>query len=246
LCKKVKSKGIIPLGIGAMDGWNLSILLSMITAQTTGSSALTSGYGSDAQTYQNLKGMKDAFNIFGKLNTSCIPSNSIDVNYRQSIDDFVKGKSAILPTGSWAIDLIEQIKPNGFHYKVFNVPVSFVDNPITLFSGTAGQVIAIPSNSKNKKEALKLLEYLYSEDAQKIIAEKGYFSPLVSANKGESTIKKLVISHLELTDDNSILFYDNLSSKMSENTSRILQDIVEGRVKSQEGWSRIVKLTFQK
>jgi predicted AAA+ superfamily ATPase len=68
---------------------------------------------------------------------------------------------------------------------------------------------------------------------------------LVSVNKGETTIKKLIISHLELTDDNSILFYDNLSSKMSENTSRILQDIVEGRVKSLEGWNRIVKLTFQ-
>jgi ABC-type glycerol-3-phosphate transport system substrate-binding protein len=242
---KFRGRNIAPIGVGAMDGWTLTTLFGMITAQTTGVSELTSNFGSDANAFENIPGIKDAFTIYGKLVSNSIPQNSIDINYRQSVDDFVKGKSAMLPSMSTTSTLIDQIKPSGLNYDVFEVPVSFVDEPKASVSASGGQVIALPSNSKKNKEAQKFIEFLFSEEAQKIIVEKGYMSPVIAANKKESDIKEKIASHLEMTNDNSIMLMDNLELSMAENTTRILQDILEGRVKASEGWKRILKLTFQ-
>jgi ABC-type glycerol-3-phosphate transport system substrate-binding protein len=120
-----------------------------------------------------------------------------------------------------------------------------VENPVSVFSATAGQVLAITANSKNKKEAKEFLQYIYSEEAQKIITDKGYYSSLITANTGDTSVRRMIISHLEMADDDSIMIYDNLEPKMLENLTRILQDVLEGRVKSSEAWDRVLKLTYQ-
>lgn len=243
--KTLKSKNLIPVEVGAMDGWTLSALFGAITAQTTGISDLTSSYGGDAKAFENIPGMSKAFEIFGELSNNSIPKNSIDINYRQSVDDFVNGKVAFLPAISTTAKLIEDIKPTGLNYQVLETPVSFVEEPAAKVSASGGQVIALPSNSKKEKDAKKFLEFLFSEEAQKIITEKGYTAPLISANNKESKIKGQIANHLEMTNDNSIFLIDNLEAKMGENITKILQDILEGRLKGSEGWKRVLKLTFQ-
>lgn len=245
ISKKLKSKNIIPVEVGAMDGWTLGVLFGSITSQTVGISELTSSYGGDAKAFKDIPGMKEAFTIFGKLSSNSIPKNSIDINYRQSVDDFINGKVAFLPAISSAASLIEQIKPSGLNYKVLETPISFVEKPISKVSVSAGQVIALPSNSKKGKDAQKFLEFLFSEEAQKIITEKGYMSSLIAANNKEIKVKGQIASHFEMSNDNSIFLIDNLETKMVENTIKILQDILEGRLKGSEGWSRTLKLTFQ-
>jgi len=246
ICSKLKAKKVTPLEVGAMDGWTLSTLFGMITAQTTGVSELTSNYGSDESAFKSLPGITDAFKIYGDIAKSCIPSNSIDINYRASVDDFVKGKAAILPAMSHTMELIEKIKPSSFQYSVFEMPVKFVETPVSNISASGGQVIAIPSNSKNRKEAETFIEFLASEDAQKIITDKGYISPMISANSSENKVKSQILSHMEMADDNSIMIVDNLDLKMSENVGKVLQDILEGHIKAAEGWNRVLKLTFKK
>lgn len=243
--KTLKSKNLIPVEVGAMDGWTLTALFGAITAQTTGISDLTSSYGGDAKAFENIPGMAKAFEIFGELSNNSIPKNSIDINYRQSVDDFVNGKVAFLPAISTTAKLIEDIKPTGLNYQVLETPVSFVEEPVARISASGGQIIALPSNSKKEKDAKKFLEFLFSEEAQKIITEKGYTAPLIAANNKESKIKGQIANHLEMTNDNSIFLIDNLEAKMGENTTKILQDILEGRVKGSEGWKRVLKLTFQ-
>jgi ABC-type glycerol-3-phosphate transport system substrate-binding protein len=245
VCSKLKSNNITPISIGAMDEWTLSMFFGMITAQTTGNAELTSNYGSDAQAYKNIPGIKDAFKIYENLVNSCIPKSNADINYRQSIDDFVKGKAAILPAGSWATQIIDEIKPSGFQYKTFEQGVNFVENPVTKYSASAGQVIVLSSKSKNAKEAQKFISYLFSEEAQKIFVDKGYISSLSAANSDESTIKRQILSHIEQTDDNSVMIMDNLEPKMAENLARVLQDMLEGRVKASEAWDRVLKITFK-
>lgn len=243
--KTLKSKNIIPVEVGAMDGWTLLTLLGGITSQTTGISDLTSSYGGDAKAFENIPGIAEAFTTFGKLSSNTIPKNSIDINYRQSVDDFVNGKVAFLPAISTTSKLIEQIKPTGLNYQVLETPISFVEEPVSGISASGGQVIALPANSKKGKDAQKFLEFLFSDEAQKIVTEKGYTSPLIGANNKESKIKGQIASHLEMTNDNSIFLIDNLEAKMAENTTKILQDILEGRIKGSEGWKRVLKLTFQ-
>lgn len=243
--KTLKNKKIIPVEVGAMDGWTLATLFGAITSQTTGISDLTSSYGGDSKAFEDISGMKDAFMIFSELSSNSIPKNSIDINYRQSVDDFVNGKVGFLPAISTTANLIEQIKPVGLNYQVLEIPIEFVEEPISKVSASAGQVITLPENSNKTKDAQKFLEFLFSEDAQKILTEKGYSSPLISANSKENKIRGQIASHLEMTNDNSIFLMDNLEPRMAENTTKILQDILEGRIKGNEGWKRVLRLTFQ-
>lgn len=245
ISKTLKNNNKIPVEVGAMDGWTLAILLGGITSQTTEISELTSSYESDGEAFENIKGMEEAFTLFGKLSSNSIPKNSVDINYRQSVDDFVNGKVAFLPAISTTVNLIEQIKPNGLNYQVLETPISFVEEPVSRVSASAGQVIALPSNSNKRKNAEKFLEFLFSEEAQKIVIDKGYTSPLIAVNNKESKIKGQIAEHLEITNDNSIFLIDNLKNEMAENTTKILIDILEGRVKGSDGWKRIIKLTFQ-
>jgi ABC-type glycerol-3-phosphate transport system substrate-binding protein len=244
-CAKLKANKINPISVGGMDGWALGTLFGMITAQTSGVAEFTSNYGSDKEGYKNIQGIREAFNIYRKIIEQCIPKSNADINYRQSVDDFIKGKAAILPTGSWVVELIEQLKPSGFQYQVFENGLEFVDNPISKYSASGGQVLVVSSKSKNSKEAQKFLEFLFSEVGQKLFVEKGYISSLAAANKDDSSIKRQLLSHLEMTDDNSVMLIDNLEPKIAENTTRVLQDILEGRVKPSEGWDRVLKITFQ-
>ena len=245
LCSKLKGKKVNPVSVGAMDGWTLTEMFGMITSQTTIVSKITSAYGSDETAYKNIQGIDEAFTIYGKLASGCVNKNSIDVNYRKSVEDFVTGKAAILPAGSWAEKLIKQIKPAGFNYGVFKKSVNFIDTPVTKYSATAGQILAVPAKSKNLKIVKDFIEFFYSEEAQKLFKEKGYTASLKSLNTENSETDVDIQSHLEAADENSIMLLDNLEPKITETLTSILSDVLEGRTKPKEAWGRVLKLSFQ-
>ncbi|GFR34948.1 ABC transporter substrate-binding protein [Thermobrachium celere] len=245
VCKKLKLKGIVPIEVGGLDNWTLSILFSQINAQTTGSIEVTAKYNTDKNGYQTLMGIDKSFDVYEKLIKNALAKGSLDINYRQSVDDFIKGKTAILPAGAWAQKLIDEIKPANFNYSVFTEPLKFIDEPISMFAAAGGQTIAVPQKSKNAKEVQAFLEYLLSEEAQKKFVEAGYISPLKSANSNDNEIQDKLLNHLNSTDKNSILFIDNIPSKMLDVLSKILYDMFEGRVKANEAWDKVLKMTYQ-
>lgn len=246
ISKELKAKKIIPIGIGAMDGWTVSSLFGMISAQTSGINEFTSNYGADIDTFKKITSINTAFSVFSKLAGNAIPTNSDEVNYKQSVQDFVNGKTAILPVGSWVIELIDQIKPAGFKYSVFKNDVRFVNNPVSAYSASAGEVLTIPANSKNSKEAEKFIKYLYSDEVQKRFTDKGYISALISANKTEDETKKEILNHLASADNNSIMLMDNLNPTMLDSLTMVLKDELQSRVKPNEAWGRVLKFTYQR
>lgn len=242
---KLKSKGITSIEVGALDNWTLALLFSQINAQTTGSIEATSKYNTDKNGYLTVKDINKSFDIYSQLFNKAISKGSFDINYRQSVDDFVKGKVAILPAGAWAYNLINEIKPANFNYSVFTEPLKFVEEPVSVIASAGGQTIVVPQKSSYKKETMAFLEYLLSDEAQKVFVEAGYISPLSSSNKNDNELQDKLLNHLNLTDKNSVIFMDNLPTKMADTLTRVLLDVAEGRVKASEAWSRIVKLTFQ-
>lgn len=245
ISKTIKSVGLIPVGLGAIDGFTVSSLFGMITASTTGSSELTNDFGSQMDTFKNINGMNSAFKIFGKLCGSAILTNSDEINYRQSVQDFVNGKSAFLPAGSFACSLINQIKPNGFNYKCLSSGIALSQNPISLYSVSGGQILTIAGNSKNTGEAEKFLKFLMSEDEQKKFTEKGYVSSLKSANSSQNEIGNNILNHIEASDMNSIMLMDNIDSTMLSSLEMVLKDELAGRVKPTDAWSKVLKSTYK-
>lgn len=243
-CKKIKGKNISPVVTGALNGWTLTTLFGMITAQTTGAESLTSAYGAGTSGLSQVKGMDAAFKEYDKI-LKVMPLSSEDINYRQSVDDFVKGKAAFLPTGSWTVKLIEQIKSKGFNYGILDPAIKFSSAPVTMYSATANQVLAVSAKTKNKDNVYKFLKYFYSPEAQQKFADKGYTPALKEADRGSGQIQKIISSHLESTDTNSVMLLDNIEPGMLEKTTFVLKDMMEGRVKAEEAWPRVIKLVNQ-
>lgn len=242
---KLKSKGITPIEVGALDNWTLALLFSQINAQTTGSIEVTSKFNTDKNGYLSVKDINKSFEVYSQLFQKAISKGSFDINYRQSVDDFVKGKVAILPAGAWAHKLIDEIKPTNFNYSVLKEPLKFVEEPISLIASAGGQTIVVPQKSSYKKETMAFLEHLLSDEAQKVFVEAGYISPLASSNSNDNELQNKLLNHLNMTDKNSVIFMDNLPIKMADTLTRVLLDVAEGRVKANEAWNRIIKLTFQ-
>jgi ABC-type glycerol-3-phosphate transport system substrate-binding protein len=245
LIRKLNNKKFIPIDIGAIDGWTLNSFFGMIACQTTNVNEFVADYGTDSKSYGRITGMNTAFEIFGKLAGSGIKKNSDEINYKQSILDFVNGKAAILPAWSYTVDQIDKSKSSGFKYNVFKNNVALTASPISLYSASAGQVISIPSNSKNAKEASMFIKYLFSEEGQKKFAEKGYTTPLISGNNAENDVKKQILNHIEAADNNSMTIVDNIEPTMLQSLTMVLKDILQGRTKPKDAWNRVIKSTFQ-
>ena len=242
-CSKLKNGGIAPFEIGALDTWTLLLYYGTITSQTTGAKVFTDLYGSDSKSMSNINGLNDAFSIYNSVCSKCLPKDCIDINYKQCVTDFVNGKTAMIPGGTFTSKLIDEMKHSNFNYDVIKEPIKYVDEPISSVSASAGEVFVIPSNSKNAEDAKKFLKYIFSEEAQNIYTSNGYVSSLKTANKSKNGVEKVLLEHIEKADENSIAFMDNLEPKVAENAGRILQELFEGNIRPSEAWKKILKLS---
>jgi len=237
VCNKLKKYTKFPIMIGAKDPWVVNTVFGMITAQTVDTNSLSKAFSlSNKQELISLQGISDAVDILGKLvKQGAINDDVLDYDYAASVDAFVKGNAAILPMGSWAEERIEEVKPKEFNYKAFDNELLFVENPKSKYSATAVQVITINAKSKYIKQCEEFIKYLFSEEAQKIFAEKNGTSSLKSANS-----KGQLAKYLEATDENSTMYIDNVNSKVMDVTSKRLQQLIKGKIKSSEVWKLII------
>lgn len=246
ICKTLKSKGIVPVSLGGMDGWTTSLLLGAITAQAAGSSDLTSNYGSDKKAFSSIDGINESFNVLGEIFSSCIDDDCGKINYIQSIKDFVNGDAAILPALSTTKDTIDEMKSKNFSYGVFTDGVAFIDDAESKYSASAAQVLAIPKNSKKQDKAMEFIKFVFSEEGQKCFKDNKVIAPLKIVNKESNDTVKTILSHLEETNDDSIMFYDNISPDMVSNTDAVLANVADGIVDAKDAWDKILSRTFSK
>lgn len=246
ICKTLKSKGLIPVSLGGMDGWTTSLLLGTITAQAAGSSDLTANYGSDKKAFSSIDGIYDSFDVLGELFSSCIDDDCGKINYIQSIKDFVNGDAAILPALSTARATIDEMKSKSFNYGVFTNGITFIDNAESKYSASAAQVLAIPKNSSKQDDAMDFIKFVFSEEGQKCFKDNKVIAPLKIVNKESNDTVKTILSHLEETNDDSIMFYDNISPDMVSNTDAVLANVADGIVDAKDAWDKILSRTFSK
>lgn len=242
-CSKLKRYTQNPIIIGAKDPWVINTVFGAIAVQTIDTEELSKAYGSgDKQQFKDLDGASDAINtLYSLVKSGAISSRVADYDYATSVNEFVKGRAAILPMGSWAAEKIEKEMPKGFNYGVLKTPIEFVSNPKSAVSATAIHVVTVNEKSKHQKEAMEFMEFLFSEEAQKVFADKNGISGLKSVNSStDDEIRDRLLEHLELTNENSTMYVDNISSKMMEVTGNRLLQVIRGKLKPQQTWDMIV------
>ncbi|MDI6618302.1 MAG: extracellular solute-binding protein [Clostridiales bacterium] len=242
-CKTLKKYVKDPIAAGTKDPWVANILFGMISVQTVNTDELSNAFAdNDREAFLSLSGAQDAVNTYydlKKAGSANYKANNYD--YSTSVDNFVNGKAAIFPMGSWAIDKIEKVKSQEFKYDVFENAINFAQNPISKVAATAVQVITVNQKTKHINEVMKFMDFLFSEESQSIFAEKNGISGLKTVNKADTPVKKNIIDHLNQTDENSTMYIDNISDAMMNVTADRLSQMMSGKIKIEDTWNIIAQ-----
>ncbi|WP_273322633.1 carbohydrate ABC transporter substrate-binding protein [Vallitalea guaymasensis] len=108
--------------------------------------------------------------------TKAIMNGTAGINHTTSQAEFLMGKAAMIPNGSWiANEMKDAPREDGFTWGFAAAPVLKADNDKYVVASM--DEMYIPSASKNKELAKKFLEFLYSDEAIKIQAEKAQSVP---------------------------------------------------------------------
>jgi raffinose/stachyose/melibiose transport system substrate-binding protein len=248
-CKKLKRYVKYPIIIGAKDAWSADVAFGAISVQTINTEKLAKAYASGNRAeFENLNGAEDALDILYDLaKAGAISSKVEDIDYAQSVNEFVNGRAAIFPMGSWASKKIEDVMPEGFDYGVFESPIEFVSSPESKVSATAVHVITVNEKSAHPKEAMEFLNFLFSEEAQKVLAKKNGISGFKSVNSSsDDEIKDRILEHLDMTDENSTMYVDDISNEMMEATRSGILKIINKDMEPKQAYGLIIDQTFTK
>lgn len=243
ICNKLKGYTQTPIAIGGKDDWAVDTFFGLITGQTIDTQELAKAYAAGTgDPLKSLPGANDAVNIVERLiKSGAINKKVVDYSYADAVAAFLKGKAAILPMGSWAVDKIEKSKSKSFNYKVFSTPVQLTSNPVSSISASAVQVITVNSKTKHEKEAMEFMTYLFSSEAQTIFAQKNGLSGMKSVNsQSQDSVKQAILSHLDKTDENSTVYIDNISDRMMNSTGVDIAKLIEKNLEPSEVWGLIV------
>ena len=78
-------------------------------------------------------------------------------------------------------------------------------------------LLSVPVNAKNGDNANAFIKYIYSDEVQARIVQKGIISGNKIANNKISGIGKIMVQHMNKANDNSILILYNLPDKIKNN-----------------------------
>ncbi|MCC3372437.1 ABC transporter substrate-binding protein [Cohnella sp. REN36] len=160
ISENLKSKGITPMSIGAKDGWPTFVLASSLVTSMV--SAKNPNFGADRNagkfTYSDPEIVKAMENF--KLFSIQYAGNDVgSTSYTQILEKFFKGKTAMMPMGSWAQGEVERLKPD-FEVGFFPVPNETDANVIPVFTNEG---LAISSRTKYPDESMALIRSFFTD-----------------------------------------------------------------------------------
>lgn len=156
--KTLKQNGIIPFASGDKEGWEGGHLLSMALASQVGADDMKKLIDGDSD--WNSDGVKAALSTWaGFQKAGYLPQSPNGITYDNSNALFLSGKAGMNPTGTWLIQTIdESVK---FDVGFVNFPAPSGESVATTGLG-AGTFMS--SSSKNTTAALKLMDFLVSQE----------------------------------------------------------------------------------
>lgn len=103
------------------------------------------------------------------------------------------GAAALATTGSWMITTFANME--GMDLGIANLPAGPVGHPVSMFNGLGDSISA---QSEKKEEAARLIAFLASDEAQRVIGERAPFFPATDAGT-EAAIESYAAEGLDVT-----------------------------------------------
>lgn len=237
--KQVNGKGIKTPVVITEDIDVNGFLFSLIASKIVNIHEIEESYDSGEEGYKKIKGVQK---IFDEINTLVkskeITKNSFEFGNEQSINSFISGEYPLLIGTSYSnskldgsdIGIIEGNNDNSKYGS--NVPI------------IVSSLVSVPLNAKNQDNANAFIKYIYSDEVQARIAEKGIISGNKNANNKMTGISKTMVQHMHKANDNSILIFYDLPDKIKNNILIAMKRILEGGYNSKE-WEEVLKQSYK-
>ncbi len=189
VCETLKSKGIVPLGIGGKDSAGLNMLGVVQGLYPTAQDKEDLAKGLYAGKVKLNEGKQlEVLEKVQKLYSYAEP-NFAGVSYATMTSDFVNGKFAMMADGTWNTTTIQQAGGSKLDFGYFPLPAS--DNPADnkYLGGKVELTLAVPSNANNKSAAIDYLDF-FSNHYQ-LFDDKAGFAPSVVGAKSNPFYSQL-------------------------------------------------------
>jgi len=176
VCDRAKEAGYYPIAFGNRKRWPATGLFSYIVTLFAGKDKIDEVIRGDAK--WNRKEFVGAAEIMMNWKEKgYFPPGINGLGYNEANELFTMGLAAMNITGTWVIlDMVKGLGPN---LGVFQLPSIKEGVPQATFQGPGSQwIISARSSPKVQKEAVKYLDFLYSEENIKVWVEEGYLIPV--------------------------------------------------------------------
>lgn len=195
--------------------------------------------------YDNIKNYKEMKEMQGVFDTICVLVKDIGVNKNtfeigndSTIENFSKG----------SIPLIISVSYYSNSFKANNIGLvddyTMNNNAKEYVPVIVNSLLCVPSNGKNSEEVGSFIKFIFSEEAQKKLAKKGFITGNKKVNESGEGIEKTIAKHLATADDNNMLFIYNFPKKFQPIISSKIDNMLNGKCTKKE-WEEILEEAYK-
>lgn len=166
----LKSSGVVPMAVGAKDGWTLPILHQILATPRFGGTSFETAVLDGSKTFTDadwtasldvVKGLESGF-----------PDNSTGVAYSDAQSMFTSGAAAMFPGGSYELGFFTKQNP-ALKMGVFEVPAPTGSSSMDAVTpGYADGAFGINAKSGRQDAALELVKWMSTKEFGQQVADQ--------------------------------------------------------------------------
>ncbi len=181
----LKSAGVIPISLGAIDGWPAEHWYMAFLVQRCGVATIYQAIEMSGASFTDECFVQAAADLQSLAEGGYLSAGATGDDYGTSQAVFLSGQAAFFQTGSWFASGWEQTRPT-FDVGIMPFPrfsdAAFPDD----VTGAVTHVFAVPTGAKNPEAAMEVLDWMASDEAAAIWARNGNMSLIEGAVEGNA------------------------------------------------------------
>jgi len=237
LGEKMKAKGIAPLTYQGkypyymIEGFLLPWLIS-----AGGNQAFEDAQNMVPGAWKSPAMLKAAQLIDELRTKGFFQKGALGLDHTASQMEFLNGKAAMIPCGSWIYSEMEKSIPPGVKMQFMQVPAApnAVGDPSSLLIGIEPWMV--PSKAKNKAEAIDLFKYMTSlEKAKQFVKEKGTLMAIKGSDDVE--LPEVLVEPAKAFKNSKYLYavqFRHWYKKFETQLEGLMASLLEGKITPQQ------------
>lgn len=234
LLQKAKAAGEQPLVLGNLEKWPALHVFGPLQASTVKAEDIVKlGMGNAGASWTSTENVNALTTLSKWAADKWLGASPNGLAYDSAWPEFTKGTGVMLIGGSWLAGDMQKVMGDDLH---FMAPPVGADGKVATTGGT-GIPFSIPAKAKNPAAAAAYIDFITSDQAMKLIAEKGGMPVLNTAELAPSSgvLKELYTAFDDVSTKGTLLPYlDYATPTFGDTAGNTLQELIGGQKTAQQ------------